>query len=840
MTSPPAPLRSHFLERLDDSTRGRVYALARDVATELDGWLTRHPAIPKTRVRSLALTFAATAPVCSARSLASTARVSLWIFAVDDAFDEGSFDADTLFRSATEHAAIARGVQLPASTDHPLAIALHDIIADLSTYPLFGPLRGHWADALGGTLESMKVEHRWRDAQRESGSIPSYEEYIDNGRYSVGGPPHFVTWMITIGESSVRDHFGALYELALRASTCIRLSNDLQTFEREAEEGNINSTTILRALDSALSLPNAKKRVQSEIEAGIEACRALARDVDPRCNYTRTSFIRLVDFVCEFYRSHDYHHAILSPASVDSQPAGDPRQRIPRPRELHSTQPSLACTAYDTAWVASLRAPSNPNAPRYPSALQWLVEHQHPDGSWGGSLRYEHDRIISTLAALRPLCRFRSDSAIPSERIIDDAVRYLWQHAHLLSSEPIELVGFEMLVPTLMSELQGYGLELPPYLDIYRDARQQKLALIPKDLLYSPEVTIIHSIEFLGVDADFDRLAASQYSNGSIGNSPAATAYLLDQFPDDANAISYVDSHLALASDTASVLHPCHTFDILWSAYHLFLGGVPALHVLSPLQYENLGDELRHTGGISLDSSFPIPDADDTAVALILMHECGVNDVPWDTLDRFRTGAGHYASFPYERHASSGVNIHVLDALRRAPPTRERRADIRKIVEFLASARTHDTYWLDKWHISPYYVTSHITSVLCDMDSSIVDEGLVSPLVTRALDWIRRTQNRDGSWGFFCGTPTSEETAYCLLALCNAGAMGHEHDTAAIERGSEFLARTQEEGPSRPPMWIDKCLYLPMHIVGNLIEAARGRSRDFLEVPPAAAPDHEP
>src|SRR5437588_10587398 len=109
--------------------------------------------------------------------------------------------------------------------------------------------------------------------------------------------------------------------------------------------------------------------------------------------------------------------------------------------------PGLSDTAYDTAWVAAVPAIEDRRTTRYPSSLQWLVEHQLPDGSWGGVIRYEHDRVLCTLAALGPLSLFGRRAT--DREAISSGTRYLWQHGHLLPTEPVQPVGFELLLPTL-------------------------------------------------------------------------------------------------------------------------------------------------------------------------------------------------------------------------------------------------------------------------------------------------------------------------------------------------------------------------------------------------------
>src|ERR1700761_1927830 len=73
------------------------------------------------------------------------------------------------------------------------------------------------------------------------------------------------------------------------------------------------------------------------------------------------------------------------------------------------TEPMLGtvdATAYDTAWVARVPDRDDDSRPAFPSALEWLLAHQLPDGSWGASLEYHHDRLQSTLRAALTLAHW--------------------------------------------------------------------------------------------------------------------------------------------------------------------------------------------------------------------------------------------------------------------------------------------------------------------------------------------------------------------------------------------------------------------------------------------------
>lgn len=471
---------------------------------------------------------------------------------------------------------------------------------------------------------------------------------------------------------------------------------------------------------------------------------------------------------------------------------------------------AIASTAYDTAWVAGISDPRDRRDPRFPSALAWLAANQLPDGSWGSPVPYPQDRIICTLAALVSLARFgrRASDRLQVER----GERYLWQHAHLVRDVPCELVGFELLLPALMKLAGEAGVHVPPYLDMYVAERQAKLALLPPDLLYSPRVTLAHSLEFLGSDVNPLQLLQVQAPNGSIGNSPAATAFLLQHFEDEA-AVAYLERCLhGAAGEGVPVLEPCETYETLWTAYHTFLGGAAARDTLPAGSWEHLAEAVA-TQGVSLSPSFPTPDADDTAVALLLLNEAGYA-VEAHGLKQFERD-DYFVSFAYERHASTGVNIHVLAALARCERYPGRDAAIGKILRFLDRSRSGGIYWIDKWHISPYYATSHAIVALNDTPHR--PDSRIAAMVSTAIDWIVRTQHEDGAWGFY-GTPTVEETAYAVMAL-QYSRRRDGRSLGAIDRGLHFL-HAWEASP-RPALWIDKCLYYPTRIVAAVIEAPR-------------------
>jgi hypothetical protein len=168
-----------------------------------------------------------------------------------------------------------------------------------------------------------------------------------------------------------------------------------------------------------------------------------------------------------------------------------------------------------------------------------------------------------------------------------------------------------------------------------------------------------------------------------------------------------------------------------------------------------------------------------------------------------------------------GVNLHVLHALLRVPGYPDATATISRLLDYLADRRYGGLYWLDKWHISPYYATAHALCVLAELPP--VYAARAQALAEPAREWLRQTQNGDGSWGFY-GRPTAEETAYAVLGLARGG-QPTLADGARCAAAAAYLragARAASAEAERfPPLWIDKCLYNPTLVVGATIEAAQ-------------------
>lgn len=468
---------------------------------------------------------------------------------------------------------------------------------------------------------------------------------------------------------------------------------------------------------------------------------------------------------------------------------------------------SMSPSPYDIAWLARVSASPSDGA-RWPDLVEWLMTHQHADGSWGSHIVYYHDRIICTLAAAIALQKHGHQPE--TKGALTRATRYLWRNIHRLMSDPFELVGFELIFPTLLSTAQSLRLDVPTHTCGYGALQKAKIRLIPPDLLYSPQITVVHSLEFLGRLADPQKLSAALARNGSLGNSPAATAYYLLLNQADTRALTYLETmrtHLG----HVMYLYPFRLFELTWTLNNLAFCGRPITDFAGPEIWDELAAAMT-PNGIGLDPSFGIADGDCTSVGLRLLARAG-RAVDPQILKHFEDPKTHtFKTYSYERNASVGTNVHALEALNLLSDYPDRRMAQENVVLMLLDQRQFDVYWVDKWHASPYYATAHALVGLLQGDFHLF--YFCQPTV----EWILHTQRDDGSWGFF-KDGTAEETAYALTALL------HYHrykpvDPEVLKRGVAYLAQAHADNTPYPDLWIGKCLFTPYDVVRAAILSA--------------------
>ena len=121
---------------------------------------------------------------------------------------------------------------------------------------------------------------------------------------------------------------------------------------------------------------------------------------------------------------------------------------------------------------------------------------------------------------------------------------------------------------------------------------------------------------------------------------------------------------------------------------------------------------------------------------------------------------------------------------------------VRKAVEFLKREQEEDGSWFGRWGINYIYGTWSALSAL-----NAVGEDPQSPCIRKAVEYLKSFQREDGGWGEDCATywtekrgavkdSTPSQTAWAVLGLMAAG----EVESDAVSRGIAYLERCPRDG----------------------------------------------
>ena len=478
----------------------------------------------------------------------------------------------------------------------------------------------------------------------------------------------------------------------------------------------------------------------------------------------------------------------------------------------------MSNTAYDTSWLARLNEiePVMAN-----NALRWINENQLPDGSWGAARpTYYHDRVICTLAAMTVLTKRgrRARDHVQIEKGLNALGQITSNTTTRLGADPNgATIGFEMIVPTLVAEAEQLGIikqQGERILGRLGRLRANKMAKLAGRKI-NRAVTPAFSAEMAGLDSqtilDIDNL---QEENGSVAHSPSATAYYAAHLkPGDTRAMDYLHHSVTKDGGVPNV-DPFDVFEPAWVLWNLRL--IPCLDAetlaLCQPQLDILQRNWNPETGLGHALTYTPKDSDDSALVFELLSLFG-RSVDIQGVLSYEEPE-HFRCFALEANPSISANIHVLGALSAAGFERQH-PSVQKTLKFLHTTRTNKNFWFDKWHASPYYATAHAIIVARNYDSKLCQE---------AVEWLLKTQQHTGGWGYYA--TTAEETAYAIQALCIWKRFGGTVPSEAIKRGLDWLAKYNR--PPYEPLWIGKALYCPELVVKSTILSAMQLARQTL------------
>ena len=218
------------------------------------------------------------------------------------------------------------------------------------------------------------------------------------------------------------------------------------------------------------------------------------------------------------------------------------------------------------------------------------------------------------------------------------------------------------------------------------------------------------------------------------------------------------------------------------------------------------------------------PDIDDTAMVMIALHKMRQQDDPRmnlalersrEWLEGMQSKNGGWGAFDVDNFKrwvstipfcdfgevvdppSEDVTAHVLEILGRMGYNTSR-TSVTKGLDYLKETQENDGSWWGRWGVNYIYGLGAVLPAL-----QHIGEDMGQPYIRRALDWIMEHQHEDGGWGEGVesyidpslrgkGPSTKSQTAWALLGLIAGG----RAETESTKRGVDYLLRNQQEDGS--------------------------------------------
>jgi prenyltransferase beta subunit len=456
-------------------------------------------------------------------------------------------------------------------------------------------------------------------------------------------------------------------------------------------------------------------------------------------------------------------------------------------------------SVYDTSYLSLIKDFNN--KPIFSNSLKLLFQSRNPDGSWGNS-HILSDSILSTLSSVYALQQSHLVDHDFVQRAILEGQNFILDNYSKIAQETFFTAGFEFLVPNLLSK-SGLDLDSHPITKNLRKYQQKKFSMIPIEYIQANKTPMLFALESLdefGLQKNLDHFIEP---NGSIATSPSTTAWYLthntksDKIPE---MISYLSSHYNPQTGSVPSFADYSLMNIPFVLYPLFKADI-----LHPQFQSMLNFVLSKwtPSGVGHSSYFPITDADDTALSLLLLTKYGLicnNDKRFEAINTYKKD-NYFVTYPWEIGASNMVNLHVLDMLLETTTrATELDIDIYRLTSYMAKQiTTEHGIGGDKYHFSPYCQNAHgvlaLTKKFPDLSSKLID-------------WFLSQQDEDGLWGI--NGPTVEETAYAVLSLCYYHIHAENIDLSILFKAIDFLLTDTNKYPN---LWLSKVAYTPIETV---------------------------
>jgi squalene-hopene/tetraprenyl-beta-curcumene cyclase len=128
---------------------------------------------------------------------------------------------------------------------------------------------------------------------------------------------------------------------------------------------------------------------------------------------------------------------------------------------------------------------------------------------------------------------------------------------------------------------------------------------------------------------------------------------------------------------------------------------------------------------------------------------------------------------------------------------------VRRALDYLYREQEADGSWFGRWGVNYLYGTWQVLRGLAR-----IGEDMETERIQRAARWLRSVQNEDGGWGETCasydpehpkatGPSTASQTAWGLMGLLNAG----DTESSAVQKAVYYLLNRQDSEGTWEERW---------------------------------------
>ncbi|ONK68136.1 uncharacterized protein A4U43_C05F7820 [Asparagus officinalis] len=287
-------------------------------------------------------------------------------------------------------------------------------------------------------------------------------------------------------------------------------------------------------------------------------------------------------------------------------------------------------------------------------------------------------------------------------RTYGHGLKFLRAQAEHIGKETTSLrtSGFEIVFPSMLNEAKVIGFDLPYGIPCWTEIfalREKKIKRIPVEMMHSVHTTMLYSLEALQEVVQWKRILKLQSRDGSFLSSPSATAAAYMN-SGDAKCLEFLTYIIRRFQEYAPCQYPFDLLERIWAVDTIQRLGIDHYfkdEISDTINYVhmNIGEK-----GVSWGRDNPIPDVDDTCMALRLARLHGL-PVSSEVLENFKDENGAFICFPGETHRGISDMFNLYRFSQISFPGEEILEVARPIIEQYLQKCVDNNQMDDKWSL---------------------------------------------------------------------------------------------------------------------------------------------